>query len=43
MISFTPLSQECMIGFVFCEEKEAKGFHKKVMSKKVKCASSVAH
>jgi len=32
---------ECMVGFVFCEEKEAKAFHKKVASKKEKCRSHV--
>lgn len=37
-ISISPVSQECMVGFVFCEEKEAKAFHKKVTSKKEKCA-----
>jgi hypothetical protein len=29
--------QECMIGFVFADEKEAKNFFKKVQTKKVKC------
>jgi len=30
-----------MVGFVSCEEKEAKAFHKKVTSKKEKCGSNV--